>query len=58
MCHFLPFAKEMLVLSLEAARWILMYAKRVMRCRATSLSAVYILCVGALSGGYLNMQFL
>jgi hypothetical protein len=35
-----------------------MYAKRAMRCRATSLSDVYVLVVGALSEGDLDVQFL
>jgi hypothetical protein len=58
MCHFLAFADEVLVLSLQIVRWTFMYAKRAMRCRATPLSDVYVLVVGALSEGDLDVQFL
>jgi hypothetical protein len=44
---FLAFAEEVLALSLEIARWILMYAKLAKRCLAASLSVVYILFVSA-----------
>ncbi len=56
MCQFLSFADWVLVLSLEVARWILMYVERAMRCRATSLSDVYVLAVGALSEGDLDVK--
>jgi hypothetical protein len=35
-----------------------MYAKRAMRCRAASLSNVYVLVVGALTEGDLDVKFL
>jgi hypothetical protein len=47
-----------LVLSLEVARWVLMYAQRAMRCRATSLSDFFVLVVGALSEEDLDVKFL
>jgi hypothetical protein len=58
MCNFLAFADEVLALSLEIARCILMYAMCAMRYRATSLSDVYVLVVVALPEGDLNVQFL
>ena len=54
----IAFADLMLVLSLEVARWVLMYAKRAMRCRATSLIDVYVLVVDALTEGDLDVKFL
>jgi hypothetical protein len=54
-CHFLAFADEVFALSLQVARWI-PRAKRAMRCRAASLSNVYVLVVGALTEGDLMLS--